>query len=279
MRQLAITADDFGISTRVNAAVVRAARDGVLTGTSWMAGGAAADDALARARDFPELAVGIHLTFVMGRAVLPAGLVSELVDGDGRFPASPIGQGLRLATSRTSRDQLHAELRAQIERCLAAGRVPRHLDAHLDFQVHPAVFPIVAALAREYRVPAVRIPRDPLGPALAFDRRHAPRKLVEAAIFSILCRRAVRIAHDHGLRVADRVYGHHQTGAVDERYVLNVIRALPPGVSELYCHPGAHAGASHAGASEDDRELAALLSRDVRAACERAGIERRHYDT
>jgi len=273
VRQLAITADDFGISARVNAAVVRAARDGVLTGTSWMAGGAAADDALARAGDVPELAVGVHLTFVMGRAVLPPRLVSAVADDDGRFPASPIRQGLRLAASRRSRDQLRAELRAQIERCLTIGRAPRHLDAHLDFQVHPAVFPIVAALAREYRIPAVRIPRDPLRPALAFDHRHAPRKLLEAAIFSILCRRAVAIAHDYGLRVADRVYGHHQTGAVDERYVLDVIRRLPPGVSELYCHPGAAASAP-----EDDRELAALLSRDVRAACERAGIERRHYD-
>jgi len=273
VRQLAVTADDFGISAHVNAAVVRAARDGVLTGASWMASGAAADDALARARDVPELAVGVHLTFVMGRAVLPPRLVSALADDAGQFPASPVWQGLRLAASRTSRDQLRAELRAQIERCLAMGRSPRHLDGHLDFQVHPAVFPIVAALAREYRVPAVRIPRDPLRPALAFDRRHAPRKIVEAAIFSILCHRAAAIARDYGLRVADRVYGHHQTGAVDERYVLDVIRRLPPGVSELYCHPGAHAVAP-----DDDRELAALLSCNVRAACERAGIERRHYD-
>ena len=272
VRQLAVTADDFGVSGRVNAAVVRAAQEGILTGTSWMAGGGAADEALARAHDVPQLALGIHLTFVLGRAVLPPRLVSELADDDGRFPASPVRQGVRLAASRTSRDQLRAELRAQIERCLAADHTPRHLDAHLDFHVHPAVFPIVAALAREYRVPAVRIPRDPLGPALAFDRRHAPRKLVEAAIFAILCRRAVRIAHDHGLRVADRVYGHHQTGAVDERYVLHVIRDLPAGVSELYCHPGAYPGAT-----EDDPELSALLSRDVRGACERGGVELRHY--
>ena len=272
VRQLAVTADDFGVSGRVNAAVVRAAQEGILTGTSWMAGGGAADEGLARAHDVPQLALGIHLTFVLGRAVLPPRLVSELADDDGRFPASPVRQGVRLAASRTSRDQLRAELRAQIERCLAADHTPRHLDAHLDFHVHPAVFPIVAALAREYRVPAVRIPRDPLGPALAFDRRHAPRKLVEAAIFAILCRRAVRIAHDHGLRVADRVYGHHQTGAVDERYVLSVIRDLPAGVSELYCHPGAYPGAT-----EDDPELSALLSRDVRGACERGGVELRHY--
>ncbi len=270
MRQLAITADDFGASARVNVAVMRAAREGVLTATSWMAGAAAAADALARARELPGLAIGVHLTFVMGRAVLPPRLVSTLVDAEGCFPRSPVRQGLRLASSRTSRTQLRDELRAQIERCLAAGHIPRHLDAHLDFQVHPAVFPIVAALAREYRIGAVRVPRDPLRPALAFDRRHAARKLTEAAIFALLCRRALVIARAHGLRVADRVYGHHQTGALDERYVLEVVRALPEGVSELYCHPGAAAG--------EDAELAAIVSPRVRAACDAAGIERRHYD-
>lgn len=270
MRQLAITADDFGASTRVNAAVIRAARDGVLTGTSWMAGGDAAREALALASEVPALAIGVHLTFVMGRAVLPARRIPALVDGAGRFPASPLIQGLRLASSGAARVQLRDELRTQIERCLAAGVVPRHLDAHLDFQVHPRVFPIIAALATEYEIRAVRVPRDPLRPALAFDRRHAVRKCAQAAIFALLCRRAVGIARVHGLRVADRVYGHHQTGAVDERYVARVISMLPVGVSELYCHPGS--------AAADDHELAALVSARVGAACDRAGVLRRHYD-
>lgn len=271
VRQLAITADDFGASAQVNAAVMRAARDGVLTGTSWMAGADAADEALALARDVPRLAVGVHLTFVMGRAVLPASRIPALVDGAGRFPRSPLRQGLVLAASRGARGQLRDELRAQIERCLRFGCAPRHLDAHLDFQVHPRVFPIVAALASEYGVGAVRVPRDPLRSALAFDRRHLPRKCAEAAIFALLCRRAARVAREHGLRIADRVYGHHQTGTVDEHYLCHVIGALPEGVSELYCHPGATIG--------PDPEGEALQSGRVRAACAARGVSRAHYDT
>jgi hypothetical protein len=49
-----------------------------------------------------------------------------------------------------------------------------------------------------------------------------------------------------------------------------VVRALPAGVSELYCHPGAAAG--------EDRELAALVSPRVRALCDEGGVRRRHYD-
>jgi len=270
VRQLAFTADDFGVSSRVNDAIARAALEGVLTGASWMAGGAAAAPALRLANELPRLAIGVHLTCVFARSVLPASAIPALVDRDGNFPRSPVVQGVRLVSSPAARTQLRAELRAQVERCLAAGHVPRHLDAHLDFQVHPVVFPIIAALAKEYAIPAVRLPRDPLRPALAFDPRHVVRKCAEAAIFFLLCRRAARLAEAYRLRVAERVYGHHQTGALDERYVLTVIRDLPEGVSELYCHPGAALG--------PDRELAALLSPDVRAACDARGIRRSHYD-
>jgi len=98
-----------------------------------------------------------------------------------------------------------------------------------------------------------------------------PAMIVDLDVFEANVRRLVAIARAHGLRVADRVYGHHQTGAVDERYVLQVVGALPAGVSELYCHPGAATG--------DDDELAAITSPRVRAACDAAGIERRHYDS
>jgi chitin disaccharide deacetylase len=271
VKQLAITADDFGASSRVNDAVVRGARHGILNSASWMAGGACADEALALAREVPGLALGVHLTLVCGRAVSPASRIPLLVDPDGWFPRSPVVQGLRLARSRAAREQMRLELRAQIERCLSGGHQPRHLDAHLDFQVHPAIFPVVAALAADHRIAAVRVPRDPLRPALRFDRRHATRKTVEAAVFWLLCRRAVAIAHRHGLRVADHVYGHHQTGALDARYVLDLLASLPPGTHELYCHPGAR--------GHDDAELAALLDPAVRAACVAHGIVCRHYGT
>src|SRR6185295_7707015 len=95
-RQLAVTADDYGASARVNAAILRAARAGVLTGASWMAGGHAATEALAAATEVPELAIGVHLTCVLGRAVLPPRFVRDLVDRTGCLTASPTRQGLRL---------------------------------------------------------------------------------------------------------------------------------------------------------------------------------------
>jgi hypothetical protein len=72
----------------------------------------------------------------------------------------------------------------------------------------------------------------------------------------------------------------HQTGHVDEPYVLSLVAGLPAGVSELYCHPSDgvaptmapwQRGYDHAG------ELAALTSPRVRAALETAGVELTTY--
>ena len=72
----------------------------------------------------------------------------------------------------------------------------------------------------------------------------------------------------------------HQTGHVDEAYLLALIAPLPPGVSELYCHPverQAAALAPYQPGYDHAGELAALTSPRVRAALEAAGVELASY--
>ena len=68
----------------------------------------------------------------------------------------------------------------------------------------------------------------------------------------------------------------HQTGHVDERYLLALLAALPPGVSELYCHPSegvAPAMAPYQQGYDHAGELAALTSARVREAVRAGGVE------
>jgi hypothetical protein len=58
---LIVTADDFGLHERVNAAVEHAHRNGVLSAASLMVGADAASDAIERARRLPNLRVGLYL--------------------------------------------------------------------------------------------------------------------------------------------------------------------------------------------------------------------------
>ena len=77
----------------MNEAIERAHRDGILSTASLMVAGAAAADAVQRARRNPALRVGLHLVVVEGPAVLPPDRIPALVGMDGQFPPGQSGMG------------------------------------------------------------------------------------------------------------------------------------------------------------------------------------------
>ena len=95
MRGLIVTADDFGLHERVNEAVARAHREGVLDCASLMVGAPAAYDAVKIARELPSLRVGLHLVLTDGIASLPHWSIPDLVDRRGRFEGTMRSVGTR----------------------------------------------------------------------------------------------------------------------------------------------------------------------------------------
>ena len=264
-RAVIVTADDFGFSCEVNAGIVRAHREGILTATSLMVAAAARDEAAALARENPKLDVGLHLVVCRGHSVLAPERLAGIVDAAGNFPQSPVAAGMRYFFNRSLRTRLRDEIRAQIDLHLKLiGRLD-HIDGHLNFHVHPVVADLLIDLCAEYRVPSMRLPREPVATTLALARDHAARKLVENGIFRALSRRARRQLVERGIRSTDSLFGLHQSGHLSEEYVLGVIARLPPGLTELYFHPAADIGGTPP-PLEAQSEVAILTSPRVRAA-------------
>src|SRR5688500_18597377 len=63
-RLLIINADDFGMCHAINAATLRALRDGIATSTSLMVPCPWAPHALRLLREHPEIHFGVHLTVI-----------------------------------------------------------------------------------------------------------------------------------------------------------------------------------------------------------------------
>jgi hopanoid biosynthesis associated protein HpnK len=269
-RAVIFTADDFGASPEANAGILRAHREGVLRGTSLMVAAPARDAAAEAARDCPELDVGLHLVVCQGRTVLDPSRLAGLADGAGRFVDDPVRGGMRYFFNRALRSKLADECRAQVEMHLKLVGYLHHIDGHLNFHVHPVVCDILLELAAEYRVPYIRIPREPVFTTLALARDNMRRKLVEAVIFRALSRRARRRMAARGIKSTDWLFGLHQSGNLTERYVLDVIARLPPGVTEIYGHPAADIGATPPPA-EAQREVEILTSPLVPIALESVG--------
>jgi hopanoid biosynthesis associated protein HpnK len=238
--RLIITADDFGRAEAINEAVERGHRDGVLTAASLMVTGAAVDDAVERARRLPGLGTGLHVTLVDGIPVLPPEQIPDLVEADGRFTRRLVALGARIYLSPRVRRQVAAELRAQFELYRATGLALDHVDSHHHYHLHPTVFALMVPLAREYGARGVRIPFEP---PLASWRARRDRPLARLAAAAFHLRRAARmraLVQAHGMVANDAMFGLHDSGGMDASRLAAYVGALPPGLNEAYCHPGAH---------------------------------------
>ena len=209
MKRLIINADDFGFARDVNAGIVHAHVHGVLTSTTLMANGDAFEDAVRLARETPSLDIGCHLVLVQGRSLVTGKLL----------PKNPRALLCDLALKRLN---VYAELRAQVEKIMAQGIRPTHLDTHKHTHLTPSVFRQVIRLAVEFGIPYVRLPLDatlPFAqvPAERFYRRKASRS---------------------GVRMPDHFLGFRLTGSLTERSFAAALSKLQDGTTEFMCHPG-----------------------------------------
>jgi predicted glycoside hydrolase/deacetylase ChbG (UPF0249 family) len=59
-RRLIVNADDFGLTEGVNQGIIEAHSGGIVTSTSLMVHGGAAEQAVGLAAEYPELSIGLH---------------------------------------------------------------------------------------------------------------------------------------------------------------------------------------------------------------------------
>lgn len=273
-KRLIVTADDFGLAVPVNEAVELGHLNGILTSASLMVTGSAAADAVERARRLPRLGVGLHLVLVDGRPALPPERIPDLVGADGRFSSDPIRLGARIFFSRRARSQAADEVRAQLTAFRGTGLRLDHVDGHHHFHLHPTVQAILVQLAREFGIPAIRVPHEP-----AVVRRQdgvGKRMRDWLAAFPMSHRAPAmkrRLAHA-GILFNDAILGLADSGRLDPTRTRELLAALPDGITELYFHPATRRWGDIDPLPESYRpeaELAALVDPSVRAVVEASG--------
>lgn len=256
VRRLVVNADDFGFTHDVNRGIVDAHRNGILTSTTLMANGGAFDDAVRLARENPSLDIGVHFVLVGG-------------------PGQPATVAQLLQALALRRLHPYDELKPQVERILAAGLRPTHLDTHKHTHLWPPVLDAVARLGEEYRIAWVRRPIDL--PMIEPPEETPWSKRLLARSFRMLRGRFERVLERRGLRWTDHFAGFTWTGRFNAATLAHLIRNLPEGITEFMCHPGYHtpeldAALTRLKASRA-HELAALTAPEVRRALEESGIE------
>jgi hopanoid biosynthesis associated protein HpnK len=237
VKALVVTADDFGLSLPVNEAVEEGYRHGILTAASLMVGAPAWTDAVERARALPGLGVGLHVTLVDGRPVLPPDQIPGLVGPDGRFSNDPVRFGTQLFFSPELRRQATAEIKAQFDRFRATGLPLDHVNGHQHFHMHPVAVNAIAEIAPAFGFPPVRVPVEPFRQSYAAMRDRPLQRLGSWLFYWALTRSMRRKLATVGIPLNDQVFGVNDSGAMVEVRMLQYLDHVPDGVTELYCHP------------------------------------------
>jgi len=237
VKNIIITGDDFGLALPVNEAIARAHDEGVLTSASLMVGAPFSGDAVERARRAPTLRVGLHLTLVEGRPVLPPERVPDLVDAGGRFSTHLAQSGFRFFFLPRVRRQLEMEIRAQFEAFGATGLDLDHADAHNHMHLHPTILGLMLKTGREYGLHSVRLPAEPPLRSWRAARRRLGARTASRAFLSPWTRLMRHRLRRAGMRHNDALFGMTDSGAMTEDLVLRLLSELPPGVTEFCFHP------------------------------------------
>jgi chitin disaccharide deacetylase len=215
---LVVHADDLGETHSVNAAAIKALEAGTINSASLMVPCPWFPEIADYAKSHPDRDFGLHLTLTSERVyyrwgpVAPADKVGSLVDQNGYFHHEwKEGQHINAR-------EVEIELRAQIERALAMGVRPTHLDSHQYRLIMNGkeLFDAMLRVAHEYKLP-VFVTRDWFADHPYLQASLGPGDIVL----------------DHTVTIEPEVPPEKWA-----EFYLTALKNLQPGVTEFVIHPG-----------------------------------------
>ena len=223
---LILHADDLGAAHSVDVASFDALDKGAISSASIMVPTPWITEVAAYARAHPSADLGLHLTLTSEwetyrwGSVEPADKVASLLDSAGTFPNDE-----KLVAARAKPLEAEREIRAQINRALALGIRPTHLDSHMgSLFTTPDLIATYVKVAHDYHLPFLAVKGSPL--AVPQAGIGAQDVLLDAVI------------------IANRQVPRDKW----KEFYLNAIANLKPGLTEIIVHLG-----------HDDSELQAVM--------------------
>ncbi|HLZ42475.1 MAG TPA: polysaccharide deacetylase family protein [Candidatus Sulfotelmatobacter sp.] len=213
-----IHADDLGETHAVNAAAIKALESGTVNSASLMVPCPWFPEMADYAKSHPGADLGLHLTLTSERVYYRWGpaasrdKVPTLVDSNGYFHHDWEEH------QKINPQEVESELRAQVERALAMGVHPTHLDSHQYRLIMSGkeLFDAMLRVAHDYKLP-VFVNRDWFAEHPYLESSLSPGDIVL----------------DHTVTIEPEVPAEKWAD-----FYLNALKNLKPGVTEFVIHPG-----------------------------------------
>lgn len=273
MIRLIVNADDLGANRRRDLGIFRAFRHGILTSASVLANGETTGRAIREANSL-RMPLGVHLNLSEGRPL--TGPIPGLTGTDGCFPGKTNLRRILIAGCDTLvLNRIREELRAQLLLILDAGAEPDHMDSHQHCHLFAPLHPIVASLAEEFRIRAIRLP----SPAPMDNSLHCadPVLAAEVRLYRELAPLASSYYRARGLMFPDGLLGACLLDHLNSTKLASLLVNLPEGTWELMVHPGFPSNRSTFDGPARYRELQALTDNEIRHRLTQLPVQMIHF--
>ena len=237
---LIINADDLGIHPQINAGILSAYRNGILTSCTMLM---TTDFFEETVRDYVRTAalpIGIHLSLTIGKAAAPLREVPDLIDDEGnlRLTASQLLLSSFIGSrGPTLLRQIEREFEAQISRAIDVGIQATHADSHQHVHMNPAIFKILEGLLPRFGIKRMRLSRERFPWFVLGRDLPAVTKRFNPAKWALLRWRAATIAPR--VSVNDEFFGVMYSGVLSKRVLMRLINGMSTAKAiEICVHPG-----------------------------------------
>lgn len=229
MKKLIVTADDFGLSEKINEGILEAHIKGVVTASSLLIAAPATHQAIEMAKKNSKLQIGLHLGIVESFSLSKnMTLICPQNYFDSESPCLPMNWKSLLLEHyiRGKFDSQHwtNEFELQIIKFL------KHFD-HVPFinstqHLHmlPMFNKMLIPLYIKYRIPYIRN-----GQNLIYSNRFSKRPIQTSGI--ILCS---QMSTGNEMSLA----GIDEAGKLKTKTLIQILNKIPSGTTELVVHPG-----------------------------------------
>jgi predicted glycoside hydrolase/deacetylase ChbG (UPF0249 family) len=157
MKKIIINADDFGLNSSVNKAIVESFNNGLINSTTLMANMPGFDEAVELAQKNNIIAkTGIHLILSEGYPLTANILNTNLFYNEKNCDLKKHKRNLFFLT-RDEKKLIFKEFAAQIEKVKNAGIQITHIDTHHHIDEVWSITQIILTLLKTYNIPSMRI--------------------------------------------------------------------------------------------------------------------------
>ncbi len=225
MKQLIVTADDFGYSRYVNKAIIECLKKGIVTSISLIVNTKYLNESIKLLKQNKNLDVGIHVNLTEFKPLTKSKI---LVDENRNFIDK--NKWFKGYYKYSSKNEVEKEIEAQLLKAFSLGLKITHINGHNHIHIFPNIIDIIIKLAKKFKIKYIRIPYE------INYTKYLQQKGIKSILYKFSKSAKVKILKNK-LKTTDAFYGILNMHDMDFDKLSNILMSVKEGTSELMVHP------------------------------------------